>query len=256
MNSDLPTARRDSIASRLDDGQAVTASALAIEFDVSEDAIRRDLRGLAAEGRCRRVYGGALPIIRDTKPFAARVGEATEEKHLLARAAAALIAAGDFVFLDSGSTNLALVDNLPEDANLTVATNSVEIASALMRRQDAQILMVGGLVDPEIGGCVDAVAVQAIIQMRFDLAFIGTCSVSEDGLAADHFEDASFKRAAVGSAGRVVALASNEKIDRRALHRIAGLRQVDTLIASPRISDDQRRALEAGGVRVIVPGRD
>lgn len=256
MNSDLPTARRGVIASRLDGGQAVTASALATEFEVSEDAIRRDLRALAAEGRCRRVYGGALPIIRDAKPFAARVGEGELEKQVLARSAAGIITAGDFLFLDSGSTNLALVEHLPEDVDLTVATNSTEIASALMRRQDAQIIMTGGLVEPAIGGCVDAVAVQSILQMRFDIAFIGTCSVSEDGLAADHFEDATFKRAVVGSARRVVALATKDKIDRRALHCIAALKQVDTLIVGPEISDDQRHSLAAVGVRVVVPGRD
>jgi len=60
---ELPIARRDIILSRLDEGQPVTAAALALEFDVSEDAIRRDLRALAAEGRCRRVYGGALPLL-------------------------------------------------------------------------------------------------------------------------------------------------------------------------------------------------
>ncbi|HEX8786620.1 MAG TPA: DeoR family transcriptional regulator, partial [Telluria sp.] len=54
---DLPIARRDLIAQRLAAGQPAIAATLALEFGVSEDAIRRDLRALAAEGRCRRVYG-------------------------------------------------------------------------------------------------------------------------------------------------------------------------------------------------------
>src|SRR5690349_184638 len=62
MSDELPLARRDEIAGRLSAGQPVVAAALATEFGVSEDAIRRDLRALAAEGRCRRVYGGALPV--------------------------------------------------------------------------------------------------------------------------------------------------------------------------------------------------
>lgn len=48
MQTPIPLARRDVIAARLAGGTAVVAAALAQEFDVSEDAIRRDLRALAA----------------------------------------------------------------------------------------------------------------------------------------------------------------------------------------------------------------
>ena len=89
-----------------------------MEFDVSEDAIRRDLRALAAEGRCRRVYGGALPLSKATLPMAARMEEGRDRKLALARKAASLAQPGQFVFLDSGSTDLALVTCLPEDYEL------------------------------------------------------------------------------------------------------------------------------------------
>src|ERR1700748_1556574 len=115
MNQDPPIARRDEIARRLDQGESVIATTLAIEFDVSGDAIRRDLRALAAEGRCRRVYGGALPLAQATAPMLVRMEEARARKQALARKAASLIKPGQFVFLDSGSTNLALVSCLPED---------------------------------------------------------------------------------------------------------------------------------------------
>ena len=257
MNIDLPTARRDIIAARLANGLAVTANVLADEFGVSEDAIRRDLRALAAEGRCRRVYGGALPVSPDAMPLAARLGESREQKQRLARIAANLVSSGEFLFLDSGSTNLAMVEYLPEEAGLTVATNSVDIAAEALRRQDLRLLVVGGIADALIGGCVDAVAVQAIVQMRFDRAFIGACSVSEDGLAADHFEDATFKRAVIASARRTVVLATDDKIDRRAVHQIAALRQVNALVVGPDITESQRASLDAAGAHnIIVAGRD
>jgi DeoR/GlpR family transcriptional regulator of sugar metabolism len=76
MELESPLARRDVILGRLAQGQSVVAAALALEFDVSEDAIRRDLRALAAEGRCRRVYGGALPLSK--APMATRIEEARD----------------------------------------------------------------------------------------------------------------------------------------------------------------------------------
>ena len=171
MNTDVPLARRDQIAARLAQGQSVVAATLAQEFQVSEDAIRRDLRALAGEGLCRRVYGGALPPLPGATPMAVRMDERRERKAALARAAVAIIEPGEFLFLDSSSTNLALAQCLPREYALTVATNSVDIAAALLRRQDVHLIMVGGAVDPLVGGCIDATAVLAVGQRKPAAAF-------------------------------------------------------------------------------------
>ncbi len=94
--------------------------------------------------------------------MAARMDEAHERKEALARAAVPQIQRGELVFLDSGSTNLALVGLLPEDYDLTVATNSIDIAAAVLRRADLLLIMIGGAVDPAVGGCVDASAVRDV----------------------------------------------------------------------------------------------
>ena len=97
--ADIPLARRDDIAARLAAGQPVNSGVLATEFGVSEDAIRRDLRALAAAGLCRRVYGGALPLASGVVPFSDRLGADVERKRALARAAMPLVAPGSFLFL-------------------------------------------------------------------------------------------------------------------------------------------------------------
>src|SRR3984957_12673114 len=104
MTLESPLARRDVILGRLAQGQSVAAVALALEFEVSEDAIRRDLRALAAEGRCRRVYGGALPLSKATAPMAARMEEARDRKQAPPPSAVSVGKPGKCVFLDSGST--------------------------------------------------------------------------------------------------------------------------------------------------------
>jgi DeoR/GlpR family transcriptional regulator of sugar metabolism len=252
MHVEPPIARRDTIAQRLADGQPVSAAPLAQEFAVSEDAIRRDLRALAAAGLCRRVYGGALPLVASARPFAARIDQDAEQKGQLARAAVAMVAPGELIFLDAGSTNLAMIDHLPDDANLTIATNAPDIAAALLRRDDLRTLVIGGIADPLIGGCVDAVAVQAIIRMRFDRVFLGVCAVGEDGIAADHFEDASFKRALVSAGRHVAVLATTDKLGNHAPHQIAPLSQIDTLVISANATPAQRGALDAAGCRALI----
>jgi DeoR/GlpR family transcriptional regulator of sugar metabolism len=253
MHDDLPIARRNVIAGRLEGGQPVVAAILATEFAVSEDAIRRDLRALAAEGRCRRVYGGALPLSPATIPMAARIDSAHAEKTRLARAAVTTVQKGELLFLDSGSTNLAIVDALPEDADLVIATNAIDIAAAVLRRQDLQLIVVGGSADVLVGGCVDAAATTVVSQMRISRTFLGACSVSaKDGIGAFHFSDACFKRAVRAASRRIVVLATAEKLQESAPHIVASLSDIDTLIVEPGTDAAQCKALEAGGCRHIL----
>jgi len=249
----LPLARRDAIAGRLAAGDGVVAAALALEFDVSEDAIRRDLRALAAEGRCRRVYGGALPVNPATRPMAARIDEARGRKQALARRAAESILPGEFVFLDAGSTNLALVEFLPEDQDLTVATNAIDIAGAVLRRPDLRLIMVGGAVDTTVGGCVDAAAVQAVADFGIDRCFLGVCAVHPGrGIGAALHADALFKRALVAASRQCVVLATNEKFAAHAPHRSCALSDIDLLVVERDAPAELTTPLQAAGATLAV----
>src|SRR3954469_11291733 len=69
----LPAQRKAFILERLRDAGQVMAKDVAAELGVTEDSVRRDLRELAADGLCQRVYGGALPV---SPALARRVGGA------------------------------------------------------------------------------------------------------------------------------------------------------------------------------------
>jgi DeoR/GlpR family transcriptional regulator of sugar metabolism len=252
MNATLPLERRDLIAARLAAGEPVSANELAAEFDVSEDAIRRDLRALAAQGRCRRVYGGALPMSPATVPMAVRADEGRARKDALARAAATTIQPGEFVFLDSGSTNLALARHLPQDSELTVATNSVDIAATVLARPDVRLVMIGGVVDPVVGGCIDADAVQAVTRMNIDRCFVGACAVSPDGgVSAFDAADAAFKRALAAASRERLVLATSDKLGARAPYRVVEVGGIGCFVLE---HDADRRiasALTRGGASVL-----
>lgn len=255
MNSDLPLARRDLIASRLADGQAVVATELANEFSVSEDAIRRDLRALAAEGRCRRVYGGALPVLPAAAPMSARMAEGRAQKYALGRVAVTTIRPGELIFLDSGSTNLSLVDVLPEDQELTVATNSIDIAAAVLRRPELKLLMIGGCVDPVVGGAIDATAALSVSEMNIDRCFLGACSVSAtQGVSAFNAADAAFKRILLKASRNAVVLATADKFAMSAPFRIASSEAINCFIVSHDTPATERAALTQQGCAVLEAG--
>jgi DeoR/GlpR family transcriptional regulator of sugar metabolism len=251
--NELSHHRRLQIARRLSEGQPVVAIALAREFQISEDAIRRDLRALAAEGRCRRVYGGAVPLANDERPLSARTMQDRAEKQALARAAVGEVTPGEVIFIDAGSTHLALVDLLPEDADLTVVTNAPAIAVAGLARGDLRVVTIGGAVDPAVGGCVDATAVAAIELIRVDRAFLGACALSvRDGVGASGHADAAFKRRVVARAATITVLATNDKIDARAPYQVVALARVDRLVVEHDLAAETREALAAACADALI----
>lgn len=250
MTDELPLARRDLIAARLVDGQSVASAQLAAEFGVSEDAIRRDLRALAAEGLCRRVYGGALPL--PARPISARLGEGVDRKRALAARAATAVGRNELIFLDAGSTHVALVDALPEDFGLTVATNSIDVAAAVLARQEIDLLMIGGAVDSAIGGAVDAVAVEAVTRLAIDLAFVGVCGVSaKDGVGALNHADAIFKRAVMATSRRRAALVTNDKFGARSPYRISPVCDFSFLVVERDAPEACLAEFEGAGAEVL-----
>jgi DeoR/GlpR family transcriptional regulator of sugar metabolism len=249
---DLPRARRDLIADRLAAGHPVVATELAAEFSLSEDAIRRDLRALAAQGLCRRVYGGAIPIPSHDRPITARLYENPERKTALARAGAATVQPGELVFLDSGSTNVTLVDHLPEEADLTVATNGVDVAAAALRRQDLRVLLLGGEVDPHLGGSVDAAAVASLQRLRIDRCFVGVCGMDvDDGAMATHYNEVVFKRTLVERSLHRVALLSSDKLAASVHYSFASLTEIHTLVVEHDADPTRVQALLDAGARII-----
>ena len=84
----------------------VDVAAAAAEFGTAELTIRRDLDVLVERGVARRVRGGAVNLLMrgEELPFAMRAIEAAGSKRRIAEAVAGLIADGEAVGLDSGTT--------------------------------------------------------------------------------------------------------------------------------------------------------
>jgi DeoR/GlpR family transcriptional regulator of sugar metabolism len=168
------------------------------------------------------------------------------------RKAATLIRPGQFVFLDSGSTNLTLVEYLPEDADLTVATNSVEIAAAASRRPDLRLIVIGGAVDHGVGGCVDGTATLSLANMNIDLGVIGACAASASaGVSVQDPYDAAFKRALLAASRERLVLATSDKLGARAPYRVAELKDIDTFVVEHDASAEALNELAAAGCNAL-----
>lgn len=247
----LPEERQQRILATLRSDGRVVAAELAAAFGVSEDSIRRDLRELAAQGLCKRVYGGALLPAALPAPLKQRRGEHPARKLLLARKAVELVRPGQSLLIDAGTTNAAIATVLPADAGLTVITNAPHIAQLLLDREGFDVLLIGGRVDAAIGGTIGAQAVDQVRRMRADLCFPGACAIdSAHGLWGFDSEEALFKRAMIDASDETVVVATDDKLGAVATHQVADLARVQHLVVEHSAERAARSAFTARGVAV------
>lgn len=244
--------RQADIEARLAAQGRVVAAELARLYDTSEDTIRRDLRALAAAGRCRRVYGGALPPTPPPAPgpVSARARVAPAAKAALGAALAGLVEPGMTVFVDAGSTTLACAGRLAVAA--TVVTHAPAIAAALIEAPGVRLVTIGGEVDPQVGAATGAAARAAIEALRFDLLLLGACGVdAAAGITAHRVEDAAMKRALAGRAARVAVAADLAKLGTAAAFGVMDLAALDVLAIEAATPAALRRRLAACGPRIL-----
>lgn len=230
----------------------VIARDLAARLAVSEDTMRRDLRELSARGALQRVHGGALPV----SPALANLRRsriAVDEKEALGRQAAALVSDGQLVFVDGGTSTLAMVRQLRPTLRATVATHSPVIAAALIEHPTVEVLMLGGRLFKHSGVAVGAGVAQAIQALRADCFFLGVTGVhAEFGLSTGDAEEAQVKALLMASAAETVLMASSDKLGRVSPYRVAPLAALATLIVTPQADAASLAALRVPGLDVMV----
>ena len=215
----LAEERFNLILEQLNRRRTVTVQELCEMLNTSESTIRRDLTELDRMGKLNKVHGGAtLPdsrFLADEPTMEAKEAQAVEQKRSIAQAAAQLINADDFVFIDAGSTTLELVRALAGDAlKASYVTNGVAHARVLAQK-GCRVYLPGGLLRPQTEAIVGAATVSSIQQYNFTKAFMGANGVAlEAGFTTPDPEEAAVKATAVHRARETWFLVDDAKFAR------------------------------------------
>ncbi len=227
---------------------------LAAELDVSAATIRRDLAALETAGELRRIHGGAIaPDEREEEPlFDDKTAMAVAEKARIAEAAFALIRPRDIIYLDGGSTILALARLLTSHTKLTVVTNSLRVAQVFSNGGPRMILTGGEhrlLSQTFVGPLTRAV----LDLMHLDIAFMGTIGISaETGMTTTDPAEAYTKEQAMSRAARRVLLADSSKFNKTSFVRFGLITALTSVISDKQMPPAQRKAFQRNGVETIL----
>lgn len=262
-DSAIPAAlRRDRILRLVRDREFVRVADLSNIFGTSEVTIRGDLDELADQGELQRVHGGA--IVRDPTPrselsFEEALGSSYPEKEAIGREAAALVASGDSIILDVGTTTTAIARALArrdELHNVVVFTSGINIALELEEAIPRfTVVVTGGTLRPLQHSLVDPMAGNILDEINATTAFIGCNGIHpSNGVTNVNLPEAAVKRRMIESAQRCVVVGDGSKVGNVSVVKVADLKAFDLVItgtSAPQAHVDEIHSL---GIDIRIAG--
>jgi DeoR/GlpR family transcriptional regulator of sugar metabolism len=243
----LGAERRQRILKLIQEQGTVYVPELSQRFHVSLSTIRRDLEWLADQEEIRRIYGGAVAA-----DAPARVpGQASDVAERIGQAAAALVAAGETVFIGPGPLCRATAEHLRRRSEITILTNALEVAWTLYQGSSLPLVITGGPIARPGGALVGQLALRALETLRADRLIIEVAGVSPlEGLTSEQLPQAEIIRSLLESVSQVVVLATAERLGRAGAAWLGPVSEADVIItgrdAPPAIAWD----LSETGVQV------
>ncbi|MCA2001001.1 MAG: DeoR/GlpR family DNA-binding transcription regulator [Chloroflexi bacterium] len=254
----LKEERKKKLLEIINSEKAIAIADLCERTGVSQMTIWRDLGELAAEGAIERIRGGAIARKHDALPAGLKAEQdvhASQKAAIGRYAAQRLVAEGDFITLEAGTTVRSLIPHL-QAPNLTVLTNGL-LTSFLAYQTNAHItLMCSGGVLIETGAFIGPQAADFFKAHRVRKAFVGASGLTlEDGFTDPTPLYLPLKKAMMENADQVVMLLDSSKIGARSLLQVAAFDEVDLLVTDDNAPQDVLSALREKGVEVHIAGR-
>jgi DeoR family L-fucose operon activator len=240
----------------LNEQGGVRTAEAARALGVTEETVRRDFEKLEAEGALLRSHGGAVKLESARREFPARerVQQHAGEKIQIAKAAVARIQPGQTILFDASTTALQVAKLLP-DQPLTVITNALQTALALVEKPSIHVTVLGGTLMSSSQSCTGWSAEQMLELFRIDAAYISCRGFdAERGPSEATEEQARLKRRIVERAEEICLLADASKIGVSSSFYFAKSADIDLWITDAAPSRSIKDALSAHGVRIEVAG--
>ena len=216
------------ILSILEHMGSVTVQQLMTELDASESTVRRDLNTLDANGQLVKVHGGA--ILKNTvystidDEVVHRKEQNREAKDKIARYAAGLITAEDFVYIDAGTTTERMIDYIANRQAVFV-TNAIGHAKKLAEH-GCKVYILGGEFKAVTEAIVGEEAVFTLDKYNFTKGFWGANGVSRQrGFSTPELKEAMVKKKSMANCKKCYVLADASKFDQMSSVKFADFEQ-------------------------------
>ncbi len=235
----------------------VSLADLCAEVKTSESTIRRDLELLERGGAIRRTHGGAMAASDavSVPAFEDRSRVSAAEKRAIGQAAARLVADGETVLLDGGTTTFEVARQLA-GRSVQVVTNSLPIAYLLAGDRRVDLTLVGGYVYPRTGVAVGQLATQFLTSIHARRLIMSVAGITERGFFNSNTLLVETQAQMMRAVDEVIVVADHTKFGQQSLAFLCELGRVNRLVSDAALTESHRRTLRDAGLELIVASED
>lgn len=249
----IPVERHRQILTLVSERGVVSIAELTERLNVSHMTIRRDLQKLEKQEAVITVSGGvqAAERVAIEPSHQDKEGMFSQQKAAIGKVAAQQIPANCCIYLDAGTTTLALARQLGGRADITVVSNDFVITAYLLEHSQCKLIHTGGTVCRENRSCVGDAAAQALRHLFIDLAFVSASSWSLRGLSTPNEDKVMVKKAIVEACRRCILLSDTSKFGKVATYLALPLSAFDTIITDIPLPQAAQEAMGQANISLL-----
>lgn len=252
----LAIERRNAILEKLQIERRVVVSELSDLYDVSEETIRRDLDKLESDGYAIKSYGGA--VLNENSnldlPFNVRKNRNVLGKQKIATIIGDMIRDGENIMLDASSTAVAIAKTIKSKKDLTVITNSLEIALELIEAPGINVISTGGLATGGSFALVGQMTDKIIRSYYVDKAIVSCKGIDMYAGVTDSDErHANNKSSMFYMAKKKILAVDSTKFNKIAFAKIGDLKEISVIVTDKKPEEEWLKRLESEGVECVFP---
>ena len=175
----------------------------------------------------------------------------TKEKNAIAEFCAGLIKEGNAIYLDTGSTNIEIAEELKNRQNIAVLSHSLPIHNILSANDKLQLIAMPGFYRSSPHGFFGDLTCRMIKNFRIDIAFLGISSIDASGIMSPDFDDQAVKLALLERANKKVVVFDHTKINHLSFMQVCALKDIDMLVTDKQADQEFLTAAQKQGVEIV-----
>ncbi|WP_026042780.1 DNA-binding transcriptional repressor YgbI [Pantoea sp. A4] len=250
----IPVERHQQILAMVAERGVVSFAELTDRLGVSHMTIRRDVQKLEEQGSLLSVSGGVRSADRlaSEPSHLAKTSLYNAEKDAIGRYAAQYIPLNSCIYIDAGTTTLALARELLEREDVLVVTNDFMVVNLLMEQSRCRVIHTGGTVCRENRSCVGESTARSLRNLAIDIAFISASCWGPRGLFTPDEDKVTVKQTVCEVSSKRVLLSDSSKYNKIATYLALPLNSFDTIVTDSGLSGAAQTALSKGKWELVL----
>jgi DeoR family glycerol-3-phosphate regulon repressor len=254
-DENLMPARHKRIIETVSTQGFVSVEALAKQFSVTTQTIRRDIKALNDMGFLQKFHGGVFSASSVKNiAYQTRKNLYPEEKIRIADRLAAFIPDNASLFLNIGTSTEEVARSLKKSkTGLRIITNNLNVASILCDKEDFEVIVAGGVVRSKDMGITGEATIGFIRQFKVDFGIIGVSGIDADGTLLDFdYNEVWVTREIIRNSRKVFLVTDTSKFGRNAMVRLGNLSEIDVVFTDSEPPEAYVNAFSAAETRLVV----